>query len=797
MELDKSSTLLNKGKLRAIVKRYGEYPSKYRFLIWKFLLQLPGNSEAYQGLVSKGEHISWRKLVRQYPIKSRKLMRSLEMQLSNMAHWGTIFEELPYLPLIVFPFVKIFPNEQVACFEITATFLKNWCRNWFDYFPNPPITVLNEIETLLHRFDPDLYGFFVRKEVPSSLYAWTLMQSIFTEVLSKDDFLIMFDHLFSNSPLFFKFVIVAYLKYSRGVLIRKNTLDEVEQALRKCSGVDINKIIQEAYRIYSQFCSSEKVADAFEPIPKGSIYPTFDAYPKYIVDFHLLERERIRLEEEDYWNRKKVIGQLKKETAENRIQEEIWARQQKMLNDAEQSRRDQIADEDKRLERESGRVNFLLQEEMLQDIQSRNASLKASLDNITNAKLIEMQKLEDEIKRRASSRSRNMLRNEEDVALRKMRLNEQQTIFNNFVAKQNPTAALTKELDLSKKRRAIEEEIARRKVRAEEEERVLASKNFENRVYLMAKESEATRLRQEANLKLQLEDVKRKFEDLEIERQKRVTKAQEDQLYNIAADIEARRSADYIDEKEEEMRLEAIKLQEEKYQREKALKRQKLLDDQMKQHLLEREIRLKKVREVESLQRAQELEAQIMKERSSYYEQDIKEERELQRMLFEIEKQKQTDREVDEMLARREEELNRRYNIQSQMNNVSKEALRQEREKFAFLREEIRRDGEKMSDMNRRGEALLLTSGSGHKKGPDHRQSPSYRNNSSEVVDLDDSTSTTHTYTVKNNMEALNQSHTAHMEELKREAEALIERRKATQEALQSLLHSPIKPGLN
>lgn len=41
--------------------------------------------------------------------------------LSALAHWSAIFGETEYLPLLAFPFVKLFQNNPLVCFEVTAT----------------------------------------------------------------------------------------------------------------------------------------------------------------------------------------------------------------------------------------------------------------------------------------------------------------------------------------------------------------------------------------------------------------------------------------------------------------------------------------------------------------------------------------------------------------------------------------------------------------------------------------------------------------------------------------------------
>ena len=43
--------------------------------------------------------------------------------LSVLAHWAPVFGETSYLPELVFPFIKLFQNNQLATFEILASVL--------------------------------------------------------------------------------------------------------------------------------------------------------------------------------------------------------------------------------------------------------------------------------------------------------------------------------------------------------------------------------------------------------------------------------------------------------------------------------------------------------------------------------------------------------------------------------------------------------------------------------------------------------------------------------------------------
>ena len=152
-------------KLIKILKCYNEYPERYRIFIWKTLLRLPENYEAYATLVDKGTHPAYLNIYKKYPLKSAKCVRLLERTLSCLAHWSPLFADCDYLPLIIFPFVKLLQYNQVICFEIVTTLIINWCQHWFEFFPNPPLNILNIIENLLAYHDKSLLDHFIRTRI--------------------------------------------------------------------------------------------------------------------------------------------------------------------------------------------------------------------------------------------------------------------------------------------------------------------------------------------------------------------------------------------------------------------------------------------------------------------------------------------------------------------------------------------------------------------------------------------------------------------------------------------------------
>ncbi len=153
--------------------------------IWKMLLKLPENYDSYASLVERGSHPAYTNLAQKYPVKSQKCIRLLERTLSALAHWSPIFSECDYLPLLVFPFVKLFQNNQVICFEVCATLISNWCYCWFEFFPNPPMNILNMIENLLGYHDRNLLEHFMRYRINCQVKCYLAMTYICKDYLKQ------------------------------------------------------------------------------------------------------------------------------------------------------------------------------------------------------------------------------------------------------------------------------------------------------------------------------------------------------------------------------------------------------------------------------------------------------------------------------------------------------------------------------------------------------------------------------------------------------------------------------------
>lgn len=335
-------------KLGRILAGYGSYPERYRTFIWRTLLELPGNEAAFTSLVSRGTHSSWSNIGDKFQIKSPRLTRILEKILSALAHWSEIFAELEYLPMLIFPFVKIFQNNHLICFEVCATFLKCFALHWFEFFPNPPIGVMSVIENVIAENDKNTYHHLVHMKVTSQTYAWPILQTVFSEVLTKDEALVFFDHVFYNrNSLFLLCAVAAYVIICKEPILRITEFDDFEYFFRHRNAISVGLLLKKTEFLYQKTIQnhenlrfSRHYMRPFEPLTVGQ-YPIFNQYPEFVVDYRKKETERIRKEQQSQMNSLKetetdrVLGEISK----IRGQAESWLSQQRAVDAAVTERR--------------------------------------------------------------------------------------------------------------------------------------------------------------------------------------------------------------------------------------------------------------------------------------------------------------------------------------------------------------------------------------------------------------------------------------------------------------------------
>ncbi|XP_028985560.1 TBC1 domain family member 31 [Betta splendens] len=418
---------LNKKRLVSLLKAFGEYPAKYRMFVWRSLLYLPENHAAYSSLTDKGLHSAFITLHDKYPIKSHKLQRGLQRVLSALAHWAAIFGEVEYLPLMAFPFVKLFQNNPMLCFEVVATVIVNWCQHWFEYFPNPPLNILNMVENVLAHHDKELLQHLVDCGITSQLYVWPLLETLFSEVLTRDEWLRLFDNIFSNHPSFLIMTSVAYITCCREPLLLCSQKQDFEYFFHHRNNLDVGAMIKEAYRLMSNTPADvhpRTMLSDFTPLTNGQ-YPVFNQYPEFIVEYQSREREKIRLQEMEYLRERQEVSALHADFVRRRAEEEAYYAQQELLQKAEEQRRNILAQEEEKLTQQRAKLTAMKRELKVKELQLLDATRRRFLSHQQDLRASQIRRLDQDISRKMELREQETVATVQDLEVRQMELEAQ------------------------------------------------------------------------------------------------------------------------------------------------------------------------------------------------------------------------------------------------------------------------------------------------------------------------------------------------------------------------------------
>ena len=76
--------------------------------------------------------------------------------LSAIAHWSPVFGDVKFLPQIVFPFLKVIPNDDLFVFELIVSLIVQWMQVWFEAHPGEPLAICMAVEQIVGAEDPRL-----------------------------------------------------------------------------------------------------------------------------------------------------------------------------------------------------------------------------------------------------------------------------------------------------------------------------------------------------------------------------------------------------------------------------------------------------------------------------------------------------------------------------------------------------------------------------------------------------------------------------------------------------------------
>lgn len=241
-------------RLLTILSEYGEYPAQYRQIIWKNLLKLPNNTEAYCNLLERGHHACTRSYGKSFRVFDPVLQNKLKCIASYLCNWSKILGisfdmEDHFLPYFIFPFLKFCSSNLLVCFELVATILLNQCSLWFEFSPLLPMNYLGLIENLIDHFEPSLVQFYRRHSVTSVSFAWKMLRTAFSDILVEYQWCQLWDHIVSAPAYFLVFIVVAFNCIQRSAIEQLINAKEIQAFFDEPCTININQWLQTAYAL--------------------------------------------------------------------------------------------------------------------------------------------------------------------------------------------------------------------------------------------------------------------------------------------------------------------------------------------------------------------------------------------------------------------------------------------------------------------------------------------------------------------------------------------------------------------
>ncbi|XP_007941622.1 TBC1 domain family member 31 [Orycteropus afer afer] len=487
-------------------------------------------------------------------------MMGVEGTLSALAHWSAIFSDTPYLPLLAFPFVKLFQNNQLICFEVVATLIINWCQHWFEYFPNPPINILSMIENVLAFHDKELLQHFMDHDITSQLYAWPLLETVFSEVLTREEWLKLFDNVFSNHPSFLLLTVVAYSMCSRAALLNCSLKDDFEYFFHHRNNLDINVVIREVYHLVEATppdIHPESMLDVFVALTKGQ-YPVFNQYPKFIVDYQTQERERIRNDELDYLRERQTVEDMQAEVDQQRAADEAWYQKQELLRRAEETRREILFREEERMLEQRQRLAAVKRELKRKEIHLQDAVRRRFLQQQQNQREMELRRLDDEIERKVHMRDQEVAMTARDLEMRNQELESQRRLYEKKLTRNQEAVAkeMREDTDAHRRRVALEEGVFHQLLDTDQAQSLQTQKLIEESLADAEQACSDADWRIEALHKRRCDDRQRNGCYREVARLLRSNRRKEAELLNAMREAEVEK---WEEAEEKELRLRSEK----------------------------------------------------------------------------------------------------------------------------------------------------------------------------------------------------------------------------------------------
>ena len=258
--------LLQYNIIKESLDQCSSFPSNMRKYIYQFLFSLPNEKKIYEKYDKMGIHPFYRFLDDIYPLTDITQKSNLQKVCSLLAFYSPLIGNIYFLPELVFPFIKCFPNEEHFLFELLIAFFHSIGNFWFEFYPGSPLYHIKLSEKIIEHEDSILCEHIEKiyresdiAELKLTEIIWRLIRNLFSESLVKDHWLQMIDFLFAynHKPEMILYIASSFILSIKNQILACSNSDELKNIIFDTSNyttlTNIFKKTRELYKKYNKY----------------------------------------------------------------------------------------------------------------------------------------------------------------------------------------------------------------------------------------------------------------------------------------------------------------------------------------------------------------------------------------------------------------------------------------------------------------------------------------------------------------------------------------------------------------
>ncbi|KAG2434986.1 hypothetical protein HYH02_011985 [Chlamydomonas schloesseri] len=721
---------LDRSRLESLLEAFGEYPAKYRLLIWDYLLQLPHNTAAFSALAGLGPHPAFKGLAAQLGLPNRAMAQRLASTLSQLAHWCPVFAESSFLPDLAFPFVKLFASSpgphgtadggavlsaaalDECCFETLATLIAGgWLRGWWERFPHPPLGLLTRLQDLLGLHDAPVAAHFSAFRGGFAAVVWPHLATLWTELLSRGDWMRLWDHCITAGPDLLYFFIAAYWISLRSGLLACDTDHKLANWLAGPPALDVGKVLRTAYLLRERTPAELRPVPAeWQPLPPGPTYTDFKDFPEAAVEVFSADRKRIRDAEDAIMRRRAVVSELELRTRAVALQAASLSTERQQLAALEEERRALLRQLEAETAAELARLDDRAKEEKLKQVAAVERAYQANLLEVRATWQRELESVRAEVAHKRALAAQTVRSREEDEQIKKLEFHAQQRMWEleEDVRRAALAAAVRDELAAQQAEMDAKQRVKLKEWETDEEARRLRFQAEAARRSEVAAAAEAAAARNAAAREVLSMTLEAEDQLVKLDGQRRLRRLTEEAALVTAearAAEEARAAARAKAERDAVQIRAAADLA---WFEAEQLRREQLLEEERQQMQAMADAAREKLADTEAAARTMAAQAELLERRRHLERQNAEEEAEVRRLLGAMAAERSRDAGLVATLDAKQEEMKAKLEHAARVGSLQREVESSEAAAAAALRAQLAEQQRlELAELRQRHEAAM------------------------------------------------------------------------------------------